>query len=56
MACDGCANVVKRAITKATPDATVTVNLAEKRVLVQSTAAKNLILAAITEAGYEILG
>ncbi len=56
MACDGCANAVKRAVLNVASDAIVTVNLAEKRVQVQSEAAKDMISAAIAKAGYEILG
>jgi copper chaperone len=54
MTCGGCARAVTNAIRNVDPDASVEVDLAVKRVSVQSKAEAASLEAAITDAGYEV--
>src|SRR5215813_4792320 len=52
MDCDGCAQAVKQAIRKASPDAKVEVDLASGEVAVEGRVAECAVAAAIQRAGY----
>lgn len=54
MTCGGCVRAVTNAIRNVDPDASVDVDLAGKRVSVQSKADAASVEAAITDAGYEV--
>ena len=54
MTCGGCVRAVTNAIRNVDPDASLEVDLAGKRVSVQSKAEAASIEAAITDAGYEV--
>ncbi|MBW8777795.1 MAG: heavy-metal-associated domain-containing protein [Burkholderiales bacterium] len=54
MRCGGCAAGVKRAVQGVDPAATVSVDLASRRVQVESEADKEALAAAIRSAGYPV--
>lgn len=54
MTCGGCANSVKRAITAIDPKALVQVDLANKKVTVDTAESAERVSAAVTEAGYPV--
>ena len=56
MSCGHCASTVTKSIQAVDADATVEVDLAQHKVRVQSTAALNQVAAAITAAGYPVVG
>ena len=53
MSCGHCVGAITRALKAADPAAQVDVTLADKKVRVQSTADRQALAAALTEAGYE---
>lgn len=56
MTCGGCANSVERAVTAAAPGAKVKVDLASGEVAIDGYVAKQAIVTAIEDAGYDVLG
>jgi copper chaperone len=56
MTCGHCANAVTRAVTEVDPKAQVRVDLAAGRVEVDTSASAADVAAAVTEAGYEVVG
>jgi copper chaperone len=54
MSCGGCANSVKRSVQAVDRDAKVEVDLANKKVRVDTGADLNAVKSAITEAGYPV--
>jgi copper chaperone len=54
MTCGGCANSVKRSVQTVDSNARVDVDLASKKVRVDTTADLNAVKSAITEAGYPV--
>lgn len=54
MTCGGCVRTVSNAVRNVDPDASVEVDLASKRVSVQSKADAASVEAAIANAGYEV--
>lgn len=53
MSCGHCVSTITRAIQQTDPAAVVDIDLASRQVRVQSLAERNVIVAAIVEAGYE---
>lgn len=56
MTCGGCVSSVTQAITAAAPGSKVSVDLKSGQVTVDSTAQKQAIVAAIVDAGYDVVG
>ena len=56
MTCGGCANSVQRAVVAAAPGAKVSVDLKSGEVAIDGTAAKQAIVTAIEDAGYDVVG
>ncbi|PWC32465.1 heavy metal-associated domain-containing protein [Azospirillum sp. TSO35-2] len=56
MTCGGCARSVSNAITKAAPDAVVTVDLAAGTVMVKGDIAADTVRAAVEAAGFDFGG
>jgi len=56
MTCGGCVSSVTQAITAAAPGAKVNVDLKSGQVTVDSAARKQAIVAAIEDAGYDVVG
>ena len=56
MTCGGCASSVTRAVTAAAPGAKVSVDLKSGEVTIDGTAAKQAIVTAIEDAGYDVVG
>jgi len=56
MSCGHCANAVTRAVTEVDPKAQVRVDLESGRVDVETSASAADVAAAVTEAGYEVVG
>ena len=56
MTCGGCAKSVERAVTAAAPGSKVTVDLASGEVAVDGNTAKQAVIAAIEDAGYDVVG
>lgn len=54
MTCGGCANSVKRAVQTIDHTAKVDVDLASKRVRIETAANINVVTSAIVEAGYPV--
>jgi copper chaperone len=54
MTCGGCANSVKRSVQAVDSNATVDVDLANKKVRVDTRVDLNAVKSAITEAGYPV--
>ena len=52
MSCGGCVNGVTRTVKQLDPQAEVQVDLASKKVTVQTTQDRQTLAAALTEAGY----
>jgi len=52
MTCGHCVSAVTKAIKAEDPHATVAVSLADKRVTVETTEAREVLVASLTEAGY----
>ncbi|MEN3363624.1 MAG: copper chaperone [Burkholderiales bacterium] len=55
MTCGGCANSVKRSVQAVDSNAKVEVDLAGKKVRVESDADLKAITSAITDAGYDVI-
>ncbi len=56
MTCGGCVKSIERAVTAAVPGATVSVDLQSGEVAIDGTAPKQAIVAAIEDAGYDVVG
>lgn len=56
MTCGGCAASVKRALQALDAKANVDVDLADKRVRIETTAQLDAVKSAIEDAGYEVSG
>lgn len=56
MTCGGCVKSVEHAVTAAAPGARVTVDLKLGEVAIDGTAAKDAIVTAIEDAGYDVVG
>ena len=56
MTCGGCAKSVERAVAAAAPGAKVTVNLQSGEVAIEGPAAKQAVVNAIEDAGYDVVG
>jgi copper chaperone len=56
MTCGGCAASVKRALQALDAKANVDVDLADKRVRIDTIAQLDAVTSAIEDAGYEVLG
>jgi copper chaperone len=56
MTCGGCVKSVERAVSAAAPGATVKVDLASGEVAIDGPAARQAIVAAIEDAGYDVVG
>lgn len=56
MTCGGCASSVTRAVTAAAPGAKVSVDLKAGEVAVDGAAAKQAVVAAIEDAGFDVVG
>jgi copper chaperone len=56
MTCGGCANSVKRSVQAVDRNAKVEVDLASKKVRVETSAYLNAVTSAITDAGYPVTG
>jgi copper chaperone len=56
IACEACANTITKAIQARQPDARVAVDVAAKRITVETTASLEEIEAAIVQAGHEVAG
>lgn len=56
MTCGHCANAVTLAVNEVDPKAQVRVDLAAGRVEVETSASAADVAAAVTEAGYEVVG
>lgn len=56
MTCGGCASSVERAVTAAAPGAKVTVDLNSGEVAIEGPGAKQAIVTAIEDAGYDVVG
>ena len=54
MTCGHCVSAVTKAIKAEDPDAKVTITLADKRFIVESTASREEIAASVLEAGYTV--
>jgi copper chaperone len=56
MTCGGCAKSVERAVAAVAPGATISVDLKSGEVAVDGAAAKQAVVSAIEEAGYDVVG
>ena len=56
MTCGGCAKSVERAVTTAAPGSKVSVDLASGEVAIDGAPAKQAVIAAIEDAGYDVVG
>jgi copper chaperone len=56
MTCGGCVKSVERAVAAAAPGAQVSVDLTSGQVAIDGPAAKQAIVAAIEDAGYNVIG
>jgi copper chaperone len=56
MTCGGCVKSVERAVTAAAPGAKVTVDLKSGEVAIDGTAAREAVVSAIEDAGYDVVG
>lgn len=56
MTCGGCVKSVERAIATAAPGAKVSVDLKSGEVAIDGSAAKQTIVTAIEDAGYDVVG
>ena len=56
MTCGGCAKSVERAVTAVAPGSRVSVDLASGEVAIEGSAAKQAVIAAIEDAGYDVVG
>ena len=56
MTCGGCASSVTRAVTAAAPGSKVSVDLKSGEVAIDGPAAKQAIVSAIEDAGYDVVG
>jgi len=56
MTCGGCVRSVERAVTTAAPGANVRVDLALGEVAIDGPAARQAIVTAIEDAGYDVVG
>ncbi len=56
MTCGGCVKSVERAVTAAAPGARVTVDLESGEVAIDGAAAKQAVVSAIEDAGYDVVG
>ena len=56
MTCGGCAKSVERAVAGAAPDAKVTVDLQSGEVTIDGTTARQAVVSAIEDAGYDVVG
>lgn len=56
MTCGGCVKSVERAVAAAAPGAKITVDLKSGEVAVDGVAAKQAIVTAIEDAGYDVIG
>ena len=56
MTCGGCVSSVTRAVSAAAPDAKVSVDLKSGEVAIDGAASKPAIVAAIEDAGYDVVG
>ena len=56
MTCSGCVSSVTRAVTAAAPGAKVSVDLKSGEVAVDRAARKETVVAAIEDAGYDVVG
>ncbi|MGH6637547.1 MAG: heavy-metal-associated domain-containing protein [Polaromonas sp.] len=52
MSCGHCASVISQTVKRVDPDAKVSVDLASKKVTVQTSEDRQAVAAALTEAGY----
>jgi copper chaperone len=52
MTCGHCASMVSSALTQADPDCKISVDLAQRKISVQTTEDKSALVEALTEAGY----
>ncbi|MGH8831561.1 MAG: heavy-metal-associated domain-containing protein [Polaromonas sp.] len=52
MSCGHCASVITQTVKQVDPDAKVSVDLASKKVTVQTSEDRQTVAAALTEAGY----
>lgn len=56
MTCGGCAKSVERAVVAAAPGAKVSVDLKSGEVAIDGAAAKQAVVTAIEDAGYDVVG
>ena len=56
MTCGGCVKSVERAVATAAPGAKVSVDLKSGEVAIDGAAAKDVIVVAIEDAGYDVVG
>ena len=56
MTCGGCVKSVERAVAAAAPGAKVRVDLKSGEVAIDGTAAKQAVVSAIEDAGYDVVG
>jgi copper chaperone len=56
MTCGGCAKSVERAVTTAAPGSKVSIDLAAGEVAIDGAAARQAVIAAIEDAGYDVVG
>ncbi|WP_119301511.1 heavy-metal-associated domain-containing protein [Dongia deserti] len=56
MTCGGCAKSVERAITAAAPGVKVTVDLQSGEVAIDGATAKQTVVSAIEDAGFDVVG
>jgi copper chaperone len=56
MTCGGCVKSVERAVAAAAPGARVIVDLKSGEVAVEGAAARQTVVAAIEDAGYDVVG
>ena len=56
MTCGGCAQSVQRAVIGAAPGAKVSVDLKSGEVTINGAAARQAVVSAIEEAGYDVVG
>jgi copper chaperone len=56
MTCSGCVKSVERAVAAIAPGAKVSVDLPSGEVAIGGTAAKDAIVTAIADAGYDVVG
>lgn len=56
MTCGGCAKSVERAVSAAVPDAKVSVDLKAGEVAIHGAAAREAVVSAIEDAGFDVVG